>query len=264
MEKPTDEEMAIVKARLAQHKAEREAQQKADKEANDALHANGASGSGCSSPRSDAGSGASTPRSSRGAKPSNEQPSYFICHYPKKNGLPCRNQIVKCEEVVCHEHIADALASVPALASLREAVKQSLLDTKTNQPKSATAAKQLDEFIETYCAALLSAHKKEEGFGSAGGSYTYQTINVFDVAYNIGIQFDSADLRVYSELVAHRFNSIDQQVAQMRAQIDHLLAVRATYIPIQQLNALHTEAAALLPPVDVSGDAVMEDRADSD
>lgn len=224
--------------------------------------------SGGSSPRgseaSDASgvSGASTPRG-RGAKPSNEQPSHFLCHYPKKNGLPCRNQIVKYSEVVCHEHMADALASVPALVTLRETVREVLIDKKTNQPISALAAQQLEMFMEAYCAALLSAHRKEEGFGSAGGSYTYQTINVFDVAYNIGIKFDCADMRVYNELVAHRFNSIDQQVAQMRTQIENLLAVRATYIPIQQLQALRTEAATLLPPAG-DGDAMMEDRADSD
>jgi hypothetical protein len=48
----------------------------------------------------------------------------------------------------------------------------------------------------------------------------------------------------------------------MREQIADLLALKATYTPISELEAQLGEASALLPKVPSGTDAVMEDTAD--
>jgi len=201
----------------------------------------------------------------RGAKPSSQQFSYFKCQYvKKKNAPPCKNQLVKTEEVVCHEHLADALATLPALVSLRESVRAKLIDPKKYLPVTSIpdSAEQLEGFMTAYIEAMQSASLCEEGYGVAGGAYTYKTIDVFDIAYNIGVVIDSSDMRVYAKLVQHRTESIDEKVASMREQIADLLALKATYTPISELEAQLGEASALLPKVPSGTDAVMEDTAD--
>jgi hypothetical protein len=192
------------------------------------------------------------------------QYDYFMCNYIKKNGQPCRRPVVKIEEVVCHEHLADALASMSALVSLRELVRDKLINPRKNTPFTSASAVEYQSFMDAYISALRDAYLHGQGFGVAGGSYTYESINVFDVAFSIGVKIDSSDMRVYNELVRHRADSINQQLAYHRDRIEYLSALKANYTPISVLEAQLASASALqFKPVD-GDDAVMEDRADSD
>lgn len=211
-----------------------------------------------------ADAGADGVKSRRLSNGSGSQFDYFLCNYIKKNGEPCRRQVVKVEEVVCHEHLADALASMPALVSLRELVRNKLINPRKNAPFTPACADEYQSFMDAYISALRDSFQHGQGYGVVGGAYTYESINVFDVAFSIGVMIDNSDMRVYNQLVKHRADGIDKQLAYHREQIDYLSALKANYTPIPMLQAqLASVSAMQYRPAD-GEDAVMEDMADSD
>lgn len=206
-------------------------------------------------------------RGSRGGKKSSEQPDHVLCGWYMKNGRTCRNQIVRGTSPVCREHEADALATVPAYISIMEVARAKLLDTRTGKFKTPDAEHGMAEVLDEYRRALDCSYHRTEGYGVAGGAYTYAGIGLFDTAYSVlgGMTFDSADMRVYKELVSHRARNLDRRIAELKVQIATLEALKTSYIPIPALNALMHEAQQFEPPMRVSKeDEEMIDRADSD